>query len=585
MSWKNWFRGRSEEGSSSNQVEPNESDDPKALEEFSFEAEFFRIQKEEDHPEVVHSPEQLEVWHEKIAQIYGVERDMVVAKDFEDRTKDREQYIVKMLYAWIDRVLTTRGPEIDPRQVEDVGTDPDSQYNSKIHRAQCPHPFFSGESTSWNFRRTERMRVMWETIRQRLIYLLENADNRKPFDELVENIALMKDQALVRYSEYIGVPTSHLFVAGSGANAQLLAFKIFSDESGRLVSTYENGSEMYPIIEGNEIHVRYDDPKTGETNLERTQAEIAQEYINKIENGERCICFTICSKTGIRYDLDRPATHDKPAEVCALNILREYLEKNKKKYEKDPIYIFADAIQLAGRIPLAELITIITDEPFVGGVHSCSKIAGNSPHAAVLVLNDKGEKIAAKRKGRLTPSIAAEYQVVAAPDDFETVRDTLTDLRSIDNLRGIVQVDQLHKIKNTYDDGTVANFETIVEDLRATYKEIFEAEGFRILPTETPTIIAMEPPRSLGLTAKEIDTVFLTNLAKNGIGFGGYLNERKVPIMRFGLNIEMIKLALNGRLPINGEEFLEIKQAFIDALKKSIKESTRTSNPEQKAAA
>lgn len=238
----------------------------------------------------------------------------------------------------------------------------------------------------------------------------------------------------------------------------------------------------------------------------------------------------------MRYDL-RPD----PNTPSALELVTQKVTRHNQENPNDPVFLIADVVQLGGRLPLPSILEMLEPHPFVAIAHSGSKFPGGVPHAGFLVLTELGRAVLQQSESTLTEQEARHLQVVSGPVELtETSPDLLALIRAIDNIQALSEVEQLHQNDQ---------FHNVVSGLRAEYVALFEAHGFKILPNDTPTIIAMEPPPNL--LSNRVDDLFLSSLAKEGITMSGFLKEGARPILRFGISAKLVRMVLENTVSNN----------------------------------
>lgn len=447
-------------------------------------------------------------------------------------TRTKESYLKNLKWGWIDRVLRYKGPQTEVRLAQMEG---ESFAAEKAHVTDfCDHPFDAGSSSSWTLRLREKMAKMWQMLREATKQDIANANSGEKLIEALEwtreSIEGESNNSFDQYAQALGITREQLFVTGSGASGILLVRKLLGVDVGFGTSN-ENGGEVVASLDTDKKPIALrKDPKageSGETNKSRSQEEVAQDYISLIKGGDRIISFTVCSKTGLRYD----KTPDN--SPSALDIMMEYIAEHNAANREDIVVVVADAVQMAGREPISNLKEVLSDQRFIGMVHTVSKAGGGVPHTGFLSLNDRGRQIIEHNGLELSEKDLIEDQVIAAPERYGTSGDLLAQLRAIDNVEALSEAEE---VLNHPD------YARVVAELRQIYVSIFEKQGFKLLHNDTPTIIPFEPPISIPTQA--VDKIFLTELARKGINMGGLVKEGNIPILRVGISIDLIKMVL-----------------------------------------
>jgi hypothetical protein len=464
-------------------------------------------------------------------------------------TTGKERYLAQVdNWGWLYRVLRYSGPETDDRLGRERGR---SQISDSIHRPDSiNHPFDSGETSSWSFTMRPRLRKLWVALRVLTTRILTEAESSEEawnrLQEVASSVEARKNRAVMAYAEIMDLNPENVFITGSGAAAIQVFRELFGGGS-QLSTTNENGGEVTSGIKKEDlISLRFDDPDNiNQTNVSRTHEEVAQKYIDDITKGKRVISFTICSKSGLRYD------QSIEGQPSALDLVMAAVAEHNENDPDDQVYVVADIVQLAGRTPLSEIKDIINDHRFIGAAHSGSKSAGGSPHMGLLALNEYGAWVLNEKQTTVSEDKVREYQLVSAASHQPISPDLLTQVRTIDNIEALLEAEE---ILNHED------YQHVVEALNAVYTDIFTACGFTVLDNQTPTIIAMEPPKRIAI--ENVDKKLLTKLAEQGISCGGFLKEGRIPILRFGISIELVRMVLSGQLAIESDEFKIIKEKF-----------------------
>lgn len=488
-------------------------------------------------------------------------------------TPTKESYLKNLKFGWLDRVLRFKGPQTEVRLAQMEG------HSFVAEKAHVPdsteHPFFAGSSSSWTLKLREKMANFWQLLRSTTKEDINGAQSKEDLESALESTRTSIEQefgsSLDIYTQALGINPDQLFVTGSGASGILLIRKLLGMDVG-FGTTNENGGEVVASLgDKSPIPLRKDvrTEDGSETNRSRSQEEVAEDLISLIENGDRIISFTVCSKTGLRYD--KVPEGSPPGSRSALDILMEHISEHNAAKPEDIVVVVADVVQMAGREPLSSLKNVLNDQRFIGMVHTVSKAGGGVPHTGFLSLNERGKRIVndnIRMKGEGSPLSAEDLrdeQVIYAPEGHGISPDLLAQLRAIDNVEALLEAE---KVLNHRD------YQKVVAELRNIYISIFEKQGFKLLDNDTPTIIPFEPPRSIPTQA--VDKIFLTELAKSGVSMGGLVKEGDIPILRVGISIDLIKMIVfegelgDQGLALDSEEMKVIQEVYAQRLQKAV---------------
>lgn len=248
----------------------------------------------EPNAELVVSPSQVFSELAAVLRAEGITIDQLL-------TPDKNRYLQSLNYGWIYYILHRTGPSTDDRLSREIGAAANALHEAKPHfSTQGLEPFFSGETSSWNFEHRPWVANLWQDIQQRLADLNSSAESMTTTLEQLRNElqTWLEDQLRQQieiYHHLSGVEPQNLILTGSGAAAILAARNLFGRDK-EFVTTLENGGEVIKSAKSeNSIRLRNDFPVDGEleTNIARSQKEVAEDYIDKITKGARVISFTV----------------------------------------------------------------------------------------------------------------------------------------------------------------------------------------------------------------------------------------------------------------------------------------------------
>jgi hypothetical protein len=457
----------------------------------------------------------------------------------------------------------------------------ESQLGKKHHRPEGQiASWHSGESTSWNFILRAYLQEKTNVYGQEIIRISKLQDKDAVIQELDSLRREIFTQMYAQMDRYVSViwqylpqgfheknqeATHHFFVAGSGGKAinalnELFAweqldesqsFADFFQNPGKIVTTDENGSEVTAGAKDKSVlgvpqqldEVRYRDPAS---NAAFPPQEILKQYQSKMGTDRARVSFTLMPKTGL----------DDASILEAF--LGDVAQNNQGQHQQQ---VSLDMVQYAGRKPLVEFFQPLSlphaSEQVNGWSHTASKALEAVPHAGVFVLMpkaldrlkafcDKAVEQGFKEELRdWLQKIVDKYQIVLAPFfqqyGVDLSKQTLTAIRAQDNLDAFC---------TAYDPASPESadefqlFGERAKQFSEVYKNFFRFLGFKVLESDVPSIIPVEPPRRL--LANELEKTFLFLLAKGkgpgeGISMGGFMQNADFPILRWGMKRSLLQ--------------------------------------------